>query len=148
MNGEKLHSAIFWGSFGSFLASLCLPSIMFASHSPVFGITVLLWGWWGVLSGGNFAWFANFLFLSGIAGFRDKEYLLAAITGTLAIPLALTSFYAKEWWFNEGFGTPISGLGPGFYLWILGMLTLCVGTLSIPKNGWTRDPTTRDTQQD
>jgi hypothetical protein len=41
--------------------------------------------------------------------------------------LGLASFHPKKWWFNEGCGTQIVGLGSGYYFWMASFCILLVG---------------------
>jgi hypothetical protein len=115
-------------SIALYLASLLLPAITFAHHEPLSGLHVLAWGWWGLVSF-NLAWFANPAYLLAVIGLLCRRYKTAAIASAGACVLGLSSFLAKQWWFNEGSGTPIAGLGAGFYVWMLGLLVLAFGAV-------------------
>ncbi|MBD1584732.1 hypothetical protein [Pseudoalteromonas sp. S16_S37] len=111
-----------------YLVSLCLPALHFAQQSPLAGYSLLLWGWWGVVTL-DLAWFANPLFIIAFVHCYLERYKRAAIYSGVSLVLALSSFTAKQWFFNEGGGTPITGLGIGYYVWIIAIIILL--TLSI-----------------
>lgn len=100
-----------------FLISLGLPALLFANHAPVLGITLLLWGWWG-LFGLNLAWLANLNFIYGVVEYVRGDRRDALISSGVALAFGCFSFATKNWYFNEGYPTPISSLGPGFYMWM------------------------------
>ncbi|MEM9280210.1 MAG: hypothetical protein AAGA96_00145 [Verrucomicrobiota bacterium] len=103
-------------SAGCYLTSLTLPGLLFDSHNPIRGWQLLLMGWWGLLTF-DFPWFANiFFFLSLIFAAFGKN--IAALTLALVcLPLSSLTFFVEEWYFNEGSGTPVTGIGPAFYAW-------------------------------
>jgi hypothetical protein len=115
-------------SIALYLSSLLLPAITFAHHEPLSGLHVLAWGWWGVLSL-NFAWFANPAYLVAVISLLSRRHRVALITSCSAFVLGLLAFFAKQWWFNEGSGTDIAGLGAAFYVWMLSLLVLGVGAV-------------------
>ena len=111
-----------------YLAALPLPALLFQREPPVRGITALLWGWWGLFTG-DFPWFANpayflALFLVSL-GLHKTVQLLCA----LAIGLGARSLCVEKWYFNEAYGTPVTGLGPAFYLWMTSFGVLLVGAM-------------------
>lgn len=116
------------GSFLLFIVSLFLPALLFQDVDPVNGATLLGWGWWGLLLG-NPAWCANPVFLIAILILLFKKHGFALIGGSIAFALGLLSFFASEYYFNEANSTPITGLGPAFYVWMLGFAVLIGGSL-------------------
>ena len=115
-------------SLALFLASLFFPALRFQDHSPVSGGQALAWGWWGLLTG-DLAWFANPAYLAGLILISRRRVGGARIAAVGALGLASLSVLAGEWWFNEGSGTPITGLGLAFYIWMASLASLLVGTL-------------------
>ncbi|MBK1853272.1 hypothetical protein FE845_18145 [Marinobacter sp. 1-4A] len=97
--------------------SLLFPALIFEHREPLLGIQVLLSGWWGFLTF-DFAWFANIAFFFALSQISRGVYGKALVANIFAIVLGLLSFLADEWWFNEGSGTEIIGLGVGFYIWM------------------------------
>ena len=109
-----------------YLFSLLLPALLFEHHEPLVGGNVLAWGWWGVLLY-EFAWFANPAYFVGVLAYLSKNMPLSKLASVVAIFLGLTSFHAKEWWFNEGSGTLILGLGAGYYIWMMSFSVMFAG---------------------
>ena len=112
-------------SIGLFLASLALPGLHFSKEDPVFGYQLLLMGWWGILTG-DFPWLANILYYSSLQNIRIQKFRKALWLSVLCIPLALLSYRVDEWYFNEARGTPITGLGMAFYVWISSFIVLSI----------------------
>lgn len=113
-------------SVAMYIYSLFLPALLFQDKEALPGSHILAWGWWGMLLF-NLAWFANPAYMVAILAYMRKNNRLSKQASFAAIVLGLTSFYAKEWWFNEGSGTTIAGLRTGFYLWILSFCILLLG---------------------
>jgi hypothetical protein len=116
------------GSVFLFIVSLFLPALLFQEVDPVTGATLFGWGWWGLLLG-NPAWCANPVFLIALVIFLFKKYGFALIGGSIAFALGLFSFFASEYYFNESSSTPIAGLGPAIYVWMLGFAIFIGGSL-------------------
>lgn len=113
-----------------YVVSLALPALLFERHEALLGLTVLSWGWCGVLMF-QFAWFANPAYAFAIVSYIQRQRARAALACAVALLLGVTSFQAQEWWFNEGSGTQIVGLGVGFQVWMFSFLCLLAGC-SIP----------------
>jgi len=130
---RRIRHGIFLCSVLVYACSLLLPAILFDHDPPEIGLTLLVGGWWGFIFL-QFAWLANPLyFLAAIICFvENRGPVKRPIFGVVpllivATILALTSFHAREWWPNEAESIPITGLGPGFYVWISSFLILMVG---------------------
>lgn len=133
-SSRRVRRAVAMCSGAAFAVSLALPVFTFgAAHEPVRGLSVLVWGWWGFLLG-EVAWLANPLFAFALWKFMAGSRLTARIASTATLAVGITSFHAKEWMFNEGGGTAIAAHGLGFYLWLLSLLVLAVGSWMIPDN--------------
>ena len=115
-----------------FVLSLFFPVFLFATHEPVMGHIVLVWGWWGMIML-HFGWVANMLLIAGIVLLLKDKVQLARWMSIGATLLALESFAVKEWWFNEGSGTEVTGFGAGFYLWISAMVFLLIIAYAVKK---------------
>jgi len=124
----KLRKATIVGCLGCFLASLSTPAILFTDHAPVFGAVVLFYGWWGLILY-NFSWLANFFLVAAFVNFRNKKYTRATVKSIAGFGLGLLSLRTKEWWFNEGFSTPVIGFGIGYYLWMMSYFILALGAI-------------------
>ena len=136
---EFLHSSKWiglgrWLLFGVslllFMISLLLPALLFEDVEPVRGSTLLVWGWWGLVLG-NPAWCANPIYFVALLTFFAKRYMIAQITGIVAMLLGAFSFLAHEYYFNESSSTPIAGLGLAFYVWMFSFGVLSAGSLAL-----------------
>jgi hypothetical protein len=104
-------------------------SKMAGFHKPVYGIEVLILCGFGLFEGA-FGWFANPLFWLGLILLACRQFRASGVLGLVTILLALTSVFAKTWWFNEGMGTPIAGFGIGFYVWFSSFVHLAIGSFA------------------
>ncbi len=109
-----------------YVASLGLPALEFKADPAVAGWGTLVAGWVGVVMLQP-AWLANPVFFHALILFWRREYYRARNRCVVAILLALTSYFCREWYFNEAYGTPVVGLGAGFYVWVLSFITLALG---------------------
>lgn len=144
---KYLRLALLAASVAMYAYSLSLPALLFQHHDALTGGHILAWGWWGILML-QFAWIANPAYAFAVFCYVRTKRTYAAIACVVALFLGLTSFQAQEWWFNEGSGTPILGLGLGFRIWLLSFLILLVGCaisveLNQPINTDAGDETTR-----
>lgn len=106
--------------------SLSLPALLFEQHEALPGITVLAWGWWGILVSPP-SWVANPVYFYAVFSYVMGARKRAVISAVIAVLFGLTAFLAEAWWFHEGYGTPIAALGEGFYVWMLSFLYLLLG---------------------
>ena len=116
----------------SFGVSLFLPALLFGREKPLYGAQVLAWGWWGALSW-DFAWYANIAYAVAVVSCARGRRKAAIAASAVALVLGLTSFLAREWWFNEGNATPIAGLGPAFYVWLVSFCILLLGYFAMER---------------
>lgn len=112
-------------SVALFVASLLFPVFQCENTESVFGIEVLLWGWWGVLMM-NVGWFANVAWAISVFQKMKGRGKSAFFWSLCAAVLSLEGFAVTEWWFNEGGGTPVKSLGPGFYFWFAAIVFLFI----------------------
>lgn len=117
-----------------YLASLSLPALMFAEHAPLSGLHILGWGWWGLLTFDP-GWLANLAYFATLVFMGMRFYSAALIASSFAVLLGMTSFLAKEWWFHEGYPTPIAALGTGFYVWLIGFVLACLSAFLAWRTG-------------
>ena len=120
-----------------YVAALPMPALLFSAHAPVRGITALLWGWWGVLSG-DLPWFANPLYFLALGLLLFRFHKTAQVLSALALGLGIRSLYVPDWYFNEAGGTPIAALGLAFYFWMGSFVLLLIGSAVVQ---WTRRQT-------
>ena len=118
------------GSGLCYLAALPTSALHFANHSPVKGITTLLWGWWGVLTG-DIPWLANPLYFVALVLILLGCYKSGQLLCALALVLGVRSFYVEKWFFNEAEGTPVTSLGLAFYLWMASFVILLIGVAGL-----------------
>lgn len=105
------------------IVSLALTGIvLYAEQERMTGAAILALGWLSPLVG-NFAWFANPLFLWSLLRLRfGKPAVGLALLSTL---LSLDAFRFSEYLLNEGGATtPVYGYGWGFVLWLAALLVL------------------------
>jgi hypothetical protein len=130
MSNAQIRTLLIALSWALYSVSLFLPALLFATRGPIEGYWVLLWGWWGLM-GMSPAWLANVAFYAaGIACIARKDMFARWASGATLL-LGLSSFAAKEWWFNEGSGTPIRALGSGFYLWMASFVLLLLASFIV-----------------
>jgi hypothetical protein len=110
-------------SLCAYLYALLLPALLFQQHNALMGSHILAWGWWGLFMW-QFSWLANPAFIIGVVMFLLKNSQYSKIASGAALGLGFTSYLAKEWWFTEANGTPITGFGSGYYVWLLSFALL------------------------
>jgi len=114
------------GSLSLFMASLGMPALVFREHSPVRGLTTLLWGWWGVATG-DFPWFANVAYFAAVLFACLKQRTVAMTCCAIALGLGSLSHLVHSWYFNEAGGTPVDRLGAAYYFWMASFAALLIG---------------------
>jgi hypothetical protein len=112
-------------SLALFMASLALPALEFADHEPERGHVLLLWGWWGFLTG-DFPWLANPLYLVALIFAGLGRRTISQLFSGSAFAVGLLSLRVSKWYFNEANATPIENLGSAFYFWMASFLVLFV----------------------
>lgn len=125
--------AVLGASVVGYLLSLLLPAMYFDKEPALSGLALLGQGWFGLLTL-NPAWLANPLYLFAAVQFARRRDGRAAAFGGAALACALCSFFTKDWYFNEAKATPIAGLGIGFYVWLLALAALLLGSLRLRRS--------------
>ncbi|MFN0112860.1 MAG: hypothetical protein ACKVZH_28705 [Blastocatellia bacterium] len=114
-----------------FVMACATPCLEMSQKSdPVwYGLRILVLGWMGFLAG-QFAWFANPLWLIGTVAFAFRKWSVALISLGLALFFALNTLLlfvmplpADESKINN---TSLVRLRIGFYLWLASMAVLFV----------------------
>lgn len=100
-----------------------MPALRFATHDPVRGSTTLLLGWFGLLTF-DLPWLANPLYFAALVLAARRRVTAAQVCSVIAFVFGLLSLRVREWYFNEGSGTPIAALGPAFYFWMASFAVL------------------------
>jgi len=105
------------------VASLALTGlVLYAKQQRMTGVGILALGWLSPLIG-NFAWFANPLFLWSLLRLRFGKPAVGL--ALLSVLLSLDAFRFSKYLLNEGGGsTPVYGYGWGFVLWLAALLVL------------------------
>ncbi len=115
-----------------YVYALLQPALLFEQHDALQGFEVLMLGWLGVLSA-DFAWFANPMFALSLVFLLLGHPRKSAATSAVGFAIGLLAVFAKEWWFNEGSGTPIKGLGSAYYVWMASFVVLLLAGIIAPK---------------
>lgn len=114
------------------VASLALTGIvLYAKQQRMIGAEILAMGWLSPLVG-NFAWFANPLFLWSLLRLQAKRSAVGL--AMLSLLLSLDTFRLSNYLLDEGGGsTQVYGYGWGVVLWFaaLCVLTAAAGTRQI-----------------
>ena len=111
-----------------YLAALPCPALLFTLDPPVRGITTLLWGWWGLVTG-DFPWLANPMYFVALLLVALSSNKMALLLCAVAIGIGARSLLVEQWYFNEAQGTPVTGLGLAFYLWMASFVVLFLGAI-------------------
>ena len=118
---------------GLFVYSLYLPALVFDAEDSLSGLDVLSWGWWGTLTF-DFAWYANPIYIVALVFFLKDKFKESSRLALVAIGLGMLSFFATQWWFHEGYGTPIESLGLAFYVWLTSFAALGLSSIWLSFN--------------
>jgi len=114
--------------------SLALPALVIEPPTqPIMAWDCFLLGWLTLLLAWPM-WLANPLYLVGLVFLGFKKYHISFGLGVVAIALALCSFTITQIVRDEG-GTmeKVTGLGSGFYLWLLSISIPTVGSLILAR---------------
>ncbi|WP_434728837.1 hypothetical protein [Pseudomonas soli] len=109
-----------------FLLCLCFDGLLMGVDGHMPALQILLMGPWGIAFG-LYQWFANpLLGLAILARRRFRRVALGA--GLIALGLALSCLGIERLPDNRSYDfLPLTGFGPGYYLWILAILLFCLG---------------------
>jgi hypothetical protein len=119
-------------SWGLFAFSLFFNGYYVSGEGriPDFGYpawTLCLCGFMGFDSVDNLAWFANALYCWVTLMLFARRYRLAVIVSLAAVGLACTGALKNTIVKSaSGVPLPITSCGPGFYFWLLAMVTILV----------------------
>jgi hypothetical protein len=111
-----------------FLISLTLPAIIFSDNDFHRGFAVLIYGILGALAG-DFAWFANPLFLAALVTFSARAFSVSGVMALMCVGLASTSFYAKAALVTFSTPATIKSLASGFYVWLASFVVLLIASV-------------------
>ena len=143
MNTKRTNYAIIaislgWVSIACYVLSLAMPAFRFSPDEPWVkfsggndlwsGLVVLMLGWVGIFQG-VLAWFANPAWLVAVILLFRSRFKACAAWAFAAICLALTSYFLNAIAADEGGGEiHIQTMGSGFYVWLLSLLVLLIGS--------------------
>lgn len=118
-----------------YVTSLTLPGLHLEGHDPAYGWDILMRGWLGIAIL-EIAWISNILFAVALVATLMEKPVHAAYIATAAFLIGLTSLRSTIWVFHHA---PITGLGPGFYVWMAAFAILALGSFAARNE---RSPTT------
>ena len=119
-----------------FIVACCLPALEWHKagqpNDMMYGLRALTVGWSGIFAG-VIAWYANPVWVFGLFFGALRKPVLAAISGVIALAIALMTFtyVGLELPGDEGgvTKTAIVRLLPGFYCWIGSMVAMIVAAM-------------------
>jgi hypothetical protein len=62
-----------------------------------------------------------------------RRYGPASLLCGVGVACALYSPLTTKWYFNEAEGTPVTGLGIAFYVWLAAQVVLLIGSLRLRR---------------
>lgn len=128
-----------WISIALFFPALALPAY-YQGTKVVYGVETAALGWLGFIDG-HFSWFANPLYLGAVLLSLANPHR-ALRWAVVALVLACTFMFRSGIIYDEAHGDgAISGLGWGYFCWLMAMLFAVLGLVrpSWPgylKPGW------------
>lgn len=111
-----------------YLLSLCFDAVSLVGGSHMSALQMLLYGPWGVVFG-LFGWFANpLLGLAILSRRRPRLRWLSLLFSVAALYLGLASLGLERLPDNNSYKfLDVSHFGPGYYLWLLALVSFCAG---------------------
>ncbi|MEJ5103000.1 MULTISPECIES: hypothetical protein [Chryseobacterium] len=126
-----------------YIASLPFTAVYAKGHE-MSGLACALLGW-AEMEGGGIAWMANPLLFIGAFFLLLKQVKIAAALSLIAFGLTFCYLSVGEITVNEaGHQFPITGYGPGYFLWIASCFTLlsgCIILIVTSKKNKDQNPT-------
>lgn len=111
-----------------YLASLPFTAVYAKGHE-MSGLGCALLGW-AEMGGGGIAWMANPLLFIGAFFLLLKQVKISAVISLIAFGLTFCYLSVDEITVNEaGHKFPITGYGPGYFLWIASCFSLLIGNI-------------------
>jgi len=112
------------------IASFGLPVFQVGGGRVIMGYEVALFGGFGIFSG-VMGWFANPFFWLGVLFLACGSIRTGSSLAVVGLLLALTTLLLKNLVVDEsGSWRPITGHGPGFYVWLASYIALAATGLS------------------
>lgn len=116
-----------------YLASLPFTAV-YAKDHEMSGLACALLGW-AEMDGGGKAWLANPLLFIGAFFILLKKPKVSAVIGLIALGLTFCYLSVGEITVNEaGHKFPITGYGPGYFLWIASCFSLLAGSIILMRS--------------
>lgn len=111
-----------------YLASLPFTAV-YAKDHEMSGLACALLGW-AEMEGGGIAWLANPLLFIGAFFLLLKQVKISAVISLIAFGLTFCYLSVGEITVNEaGHKFPITGYGPGYFLWMASCFALLLGSI-------------------
>ncbi|MDN3695131.1 hypothetical protein QWZ06_24290 [Chryseobacterium tructae] len=106
---------------------------VYAQDHEMSGFACALLGW-AEMDGGGIAWMANPLLFIGAFFLLLKKTKISAVISLIAFGLTFCYLSVGEITVNEaGHKFPITGYGPGYFLWIASCFSLLIGSIILIK---------------
>lgn len=116
-----------------YLASLPFTAV-YAKEHEMSGLACALLGW-AEMDGGGIAWMANPLLFIAVFIFLLKKIKISAVISLIAFGLTFCYLSVGEITVNEaGHKFPITGYGPGYFLWIASCFSLLIGNIILMRS--------------
>lgn len=115
-----------------YISSLPFTAVYAKGHE-MSGLACALLGW-AEMDGGGIAWLANPLLFIGAFLLLLKQIKISAVLSLIAFGLTFCYLSVGEITVNEaGHKFPITGYGPGYFLWVASCFSLLIGTIILIK---------------
>ncbi|WP_347216165.1 hypothetical protein [Chryseobacterium sp.] len=115
-----------------YIASLPFTAVYAKGHE-MSGLACALLGW-AEMDGGGIAWLANPLLFIGAFFLLLKQIKISVVLSLIAFGLTFCYLSVGEITVNEaGHKFPITGYGPGYFLWIASCFSLLIGNIILIK---------------
>ncbi|AZB09009.1 hypothetical protein EG344_09335 [Chryseobacterium sp. G0162] len=115
-----------------YLTSLPFTAVYAKGHD-MSGLACALLGW-AEMDGGGIAWLANPLLFIGAFFLLLKQIKISAVLSLIAFGLTFCYLSVGEITVNEaGHKFPITGYGPGYFLWVASCFSLLIGNIILMK---------------
>lgn len=115
-----------------YLSSLPFTAV-YAKEHEMSGLACALLGW-AEMDGGGIAWIANPLLFIGAFFLLLKQIKISAVLSLIAFGLTFCYLSVGEITVNEaGHKFPITGYGPGYFLWMASCFSLLIGSIILRK---------------
>jgi hypothetical protein len=115
---------ILMAGYACFLVSLFVPAVVGVGISGWSGAGTLLFGWMGILCGGQCAWFANPAGLTAVILLKARKLMAARVFSVIAVLLSVQAIFLREMPGGPTMLPTLITLGPAVYLWWLSLVSV------------------------